>query len=159
MKKQSPESRDRAIAAIMRFIPFLRRMHREIYAYARKEHKLDNALAIHHFLILKTLQEFGTLSSSELGAMIFVSRAQMTHSAKKLIDIGLVTKKRDVVDHRKVNIQLTPKGKRTIQWVDKIIIDHALDYISSLAEGDLEKLVESFDYIDQVFSSSNRAPQ
>lgn len=159
MKKQSTESRDRAIAAILRFIPFVRRMHREIYAYAKKKYEVDNALAIHHFLILKTLQEFGTLSSSELGAMIFVSRAQMTHSAKKLIDRGLITKKRDVVDHRKVKIQLTSKGQRTIQWLDEVVVDHTLDYISSLDEGDLEKLTESFDYIDQVFSSSHRAPQ
>jgi len=141
---------DRAITAILRFPPIVRKMQREMYA--RGEPKVGIAIAYHHVLIMKMLQELGMLNTSELGAMIFVSNAQMTHSTEKLMWLGLIEKDRDIVDRRKVNIRLTPKGEETIQTIHEVMVDLVRERLSGLSDSDLQKLAESFDNIVEVFS-------
>jgi len=150
MGNQSSESLDRAIAATLRFYPMTRKIQREILARGQQKAGVD--IAYHHAVIMITLQEHGVLSSSELGGMICVSKAQMTHSTDKLADMGLVEKQQDAVDRRKVIIRLTPKGEATVKKIDEVMLDFIHEQLSSLSNEELEKLAESFDNIIEVFS-------
>lgn len=148
---ESPDSIDRAINAVMRFPPVIRKIHREIFD--RGQRKIGIDLGHHHVMIMRVLQEYGMLSSSELASMIFASNAQITHSTEKLMYMGLVDKQSDTIDRRKVNIRLTPKGQATVQKIDEALLDLLRERLSSLSNDDLEKLSESFDNITDVFSS------
>jgi len=57
------------------------------------------AMANHHATIMKMLQKSGTLNSTELGEILFVSKSQMTHSTEKLMKMGLVEKKPNIKDN------------------------------------------------------------
>jgi DNA-binding MarR family transcriptional regulator len=151
LDNESPEPIDRAIKAILRFPPVMRRMHREVFAKAQRE--VGIAIAHHHIMIMKTLQELGPLSSSDLAAMVFISNAQMTHSTEKLMWMGLIEKQQDTTDRRKVIIRLAPKGQVAIQRFDEAMFDLIRDRIADLSADDLEKLAESFDNIVEVFLS------
>lgn len=74
MRKQSPESLDRAIAAILRFPPIMRKIQREFFA--KGQHRAGITIAYHHVMIMRTLHDFGMLNSSDLGAITFVSKAR-----------------------------------------------------------------------------------
>ena len=141
---------DRVIAAILRFPPIFRKMHREIFA--RGQQKVGIAIASHHVMIMKILHEAGILSSTEIGEVLCVSKSQMTHSTEKLMKMGLVEKRPDIIDRRKVNIALTPKGETATQEIDKVLLDIIHERLSSFSDEDLEKLAESFDNIVEVFS-------
>jgi len=149
MNNESPEPMDQAIKAILRFPPVMRRMNREVFAKAQREAGI--ALAHHHIMIMNMLREFGPLNTSDLGAMVFISHAQMTHSTEKLMWAGLIEKERDAEDGRKVNIRLTQKGQLAIQGVDEFMVDSIRESLVGLSDDDLEKLAECFNKIVDVF--------
>jgi len=138
------------MAVILDFYPVIRRMQYNLYARGLQE--LDIDIANHHATIMKMLQESGTLSSIELGKELFVSRSQMSHSTKKLMKMGLVEKRPNLIDRRKVKIALTPKGEAEIQKMDTALLDLIHERVLGLSNDDLEKLTESFENIVQVFA-------
>ena len=150
IEKKPPTPMDRVIAAILRFPPVFRKMHREVFS--RGQNKVGIAIANHHVMIMKVLHETGTLSSTEIGEVLCVSKSQMTHSTEKLMKLGLIKKSPDNIDRRKVNIALTPKGQATVRKIDKVLLDIIHERLSSISDDDLEKLAESFDNIVEVFS-------
>ena len=150
MVKETPAPMDRVIAAILRFPPVFRKMHREVFA--RGQNQVGIAIANHHVMIMKILHENGTLSSTEIGEILCVSKSQMTHSTEKLMKMGLVEKRPNIIDRRKVDIALTPKGQAAIRKIDKVLLDLLHEHLSDLSDDDLEKLAGSFDNIVEVFS-------
>lgn len=144
------DSMDRVIATILRIPPTI---HSKILreTFSKAIHQAEFGLAHHYVMIMNILQESGTLSSSEIGAITSISKAQMTHSVKKLVMMGLIEKHSDANDRRKFNLRLTPKGHATNQSIDENIANLFRERLSSLSEEELMKLTISHENIAEIF--------
>lgn len=144
------ERLNRVIESMVR-IPLImhRKLHRELYKVVLQQFGTD--IAPHHLMIMKELQESGTLYSSEIANAISIAKPQMTQSIDKLIGMGMVEREPDTKDRRKISIMLTPKGRDTAERLDNIMKDFVSDKLSILSDDELKKLAESFNYIAETF--------
>jgi DNA-binding MarR family transcriptional regulator len=140
----------KVIEAMVRIPPIIhRKLDRELFRIALRQ--CGTEIGPHHLMIMKELQESGTLCTSEIGDVISVARPQMTQSIDKLIGIGMVKREHDTKDRRKINIKLTYKGRNTIERLDNIVKDLLTAKLAVLSDNELDKLAESFDCIAETF--------
>jgi DNA-binding MarR family transcriptional regulator len=142
---------NQVIEAMVRIPPIMhRKLHREFIKAVLQQFGAD--FAPHHLMIMKELQESGTLHSSEIAEAISVAKSQMTHSIDKLIGLGMAERGRDAEDRRKINIRLTQKGLDTVERLNKIMKDLVSHRLSVLSDDELRRLAESFNCIAETFS-------
>ena len=80
---------------------------------------IEGSLSYLHFLIIRMLARTGALPISEIGRRLVIPRPQMTHLIDQLIDLDMVIRLPNTKDRRIINIELTGKGKVTLQkWVE-----------------------------------------
>ena len=145
------EQLDRVIEAMVRIPSITRRkIHQDVFRIVLEQVGPD--IALHHIIIMKVLQESGKLHSSEIGDMTAIAKPQITHSIDNLVKKGLVERRWDARDRRKINIRLTQKGRDKLEIIDEIIRSHLKARLSTLSDDELEKLADSFQYVAQIFS-------
>jgi len=141
---------DQVIESMVRIPPIIhRKLHRELFKVVLQQFGAD--IAPHHLMIMKELQESGTLHSSEIGDAISIAKPQVTNSIDKLIELGIVERETDTKDRRKISISLTQKGRDTVERLDRIMKDFVRDKLTVLSDDELGKLAESFNYIAETF--------
>ncbi len=108
---------------------------------------VDPRLAPHHLAIMKIVQEEDGLNMSQIGDSAMISHAQMTQSVERLIDLGLLGRRPDRTDRRKIGITLTKKGTETMAALDAAMKKHLTETLSWLTDEDVEKLLESLSFV------------
>ncbi|WP_430878001.1 MarR family winged helix-turn-helix transcriptional regulator [Granulosicoccus sp. 3-233] len=76
------------------------------------------------FDVLATLRRSSSphaLTAGELMASMMITSGTMTNRIDQLVKAGLVMRKSDSADARRILVRLTPKGKRLI---DKVVAEH-----------------------------------
>jgi DNA-binding MarR family transcriptional regulator len=76
---------------------------------------VEGGLSYLHFLIIRMLARSGALPISEIGKRLVIPRPQMTHLIDQLIVLDMVVRLPNTKDRRIINIELTSKGKATLQ--------------------------------------------
>ena len=106
--------------------------------------QIGENMSPHHLMIMKVLAEQPKLChSTQIGEMTSISKPQMTHLIDKLISLGLAERHYDLEDRRKITISLTDKGKMMIEKLDGLLKNRIKTRLSSLQEGELDKLADS----------------
>ena len=113
---------------------------------------INSELSPHHLMILYKLKEHGDLSMGNMADETQIVGPQMTHSADKLIDLGLIERTFDTSDRRKVMIRLTENGISTMSRIDNVMRHHIKDGLKTLTDDELQTLAESLENIDQLMS-------
>ena len=145
------ESLNMAIEEMVRISPILhRKLHRDLFRVVLEEVGIE--IGPHHMMIMRRINESGTLSSTEIGETLSIAKSQMTHSIDRLIKLGMVEREHSREDRRKVNISITNKGRTTLERVDKSIYNRLRENMAVLSDEELEKLAECFRYIAGSFS-------
>lgn len=124
-------------------------LHREIFKPPLKAFGVD--LAPHHVAIMKILDDEGTLYISEIGDMVTVAKAQMTHAIDKLTSLEMIERIPDAGDRRKTSVRLTEQGKKLINKLDRALIKHMTEKLSRLKDEESEKVLESLKYLVATF--------
>jgi DNA-binding MarR family transcriptional regulator len=124
-------------------------MERNIFAPPLK--LFGEHLAPHHIAIMKLLDEEGTLCISEIGEMIKVAKAQMTHSIDKLTVLGMIDRVPDTVDRRKTGVRLTTDGKQLIAKIDRAVRKRMKESLSRLKDEEIARFLESLKYLTATF--------
>jgi DNA-binding MarR family transcriptional regulator len=124
-------------------------MERNIFVPPLKS--FDEHLAPHHMAIMKLLDEEGTMFISEIGDMIKVARAQMTHSVDKLTSLGMIERVPNTTDRRKTGIRLTAAGKQLIAKIDHAVKRRMKESLSQLNDEEIKSFLESLKYLTVTF--------
>jgi DNA-binding MarR family transcriptional regulator len=124
-------------------------VQREIFQFPPKS--IGAGLSAHHTIILKILDEEGSLTISQIGGEAMISRAQMTQSIDKLTSLGMLRRVPDPDDRRKIYIVLTEKGRKTIAELDAVLKKHLTKTLSWLDDKELEKVLDSLKYLVATF--------
>ena len=72
------------------------------------------------YLVMLVLWEQDSRSVSELGARLFLDSGTLTPLLKRLEGLAFITRTRDLADERRVNVALTPAGKRLHKQAEAI---------------------------------------
>lgn len=146
------ENLDRAADLLIRIPPLMhKRMHRDVVRVVLDQ--MDEDMAPHHIVIMKILAEASGVSHpSELGETIGISKPQMTNSIDRLIELGMVRRQHDKKDRRRINIQLTQKGKKTLERAERLLKSRWKARMASLQEGDQKKLADSLRDIGEILN-------
>jgi DNA-binding MarR family transcriptional regulator len=95
-------------------------------------------------LALGILRDFGSMSPSELGERLIVTRATVTGLLDSLERRGYVSRKANPADRRGLIVELTPAGLHVVGEVRTVIHRHEKALMSSFSDAGLR------DYIEQL---------
>lgn len=102
------------------------------------------------FNAVMLLNRKGSLSMSELSHEMQISKQQLTPLVYKLIEQGLLIRKADEYDRRVVRIEVTEKGRNT---VDELIAEIRLDLeqkLKALTDAELDELQQMLKRVQEI---------
>ncbi len=94
-------------------------------------------------LVLKKVQEMGTVPMSRIGSHMEISKPYMTALVDKLIAEGLVERIADPDDRRIIRIRITHAGKEVLREFNRLARESIVRRLSSLDVDDISALHES----------------
>jgi len=93
-------------------------------------------------LVLGILRDHGTMSPSELGERLIVTRATVTGLLDSLERRGCVIRSANPADRRGLLVSITPAGLTVVKEVRTIIHGNERDWMSVLSDAELRTYVE-----------------
>ena len=94
-----------------------------------------------HFVVLSALAERGAASQAALGRRLLIDRSDMHALLSELERDGLVARVRDPNDRRRMLVELTPAGARTLKRLDGRIEAAQEALLAPLSTADRRELV------------------
>lgn len=107
-------------------------------------------IPLSHIQVLLLLNEFGTLTVSEIGNLLSISRPNMTPLLNKLIDEGYVERRYSEKDRRVILIVLTEQGQSFIRQHKQYITEKLKEQLLTLSQDDLETLTASLQNMKSI---------
>lgn len=134
---------------------FCRTMNRTFIHGIIKEHSGD--VALHHFMILKLLNENERLYVTEIGECLSIPKPQMTASTDKLIALGYVERVPDRDDRRKINVSITKKGRALVERIGTQIGRRVEETLLLLSAREIEVLEKGLVVFEKFCTLCNEA--
>ena len=114
--------------------------------------KIDGAISLPHFEIMKILKEEGTKHIAEIGEKLLIPKPQMTHLIDRLVSLEIVERRTDATDRRTMNITLTEKGRKMIEEHDQLFKTCIKENLSCLTDEELQELSVSLRSFRDILS-------
>lgn len=96
-----------------------------------------------HIRALKLIAFHNGISASELASRMLISNSNLTPVIDKLAADGMVVRKNDPSDRRRVNITITDTGWAYLKKVDETLIERTQRALASLPNEDIRRLNEA----------------
>lgn len=135
--------RDRVAEDLAALMPFY---HKTII----KSGQGTSGIQIAQYRVLGVLSRYGTLSISEIGKRLFISKPYMTILIDTLIEEGYAERLPDSHDRRIIRIAITQTGKRHFRQGGLLFKTAFKASLSELDEADLERLHASINSVRQI---------
>ncbi|MDR2698490.1 MAG: MarR family transcriptional regulator [Candidatus Methanoplasma sp.] len=119
---------------------------------AMKHKPLPEDIRGESLILFCIANEGGRTVPGELSNMMCVSSARVATVLNSLEDKELITRRIDVSDRRKIIVEITPKGERHVNELQKKQIEMMKDILISLGEEDAEELVRIVGRLAEVLS-------
>ena len=113
-------------------------------------HKNSEGLNPGHYMIMAILMSEESMSMSELGRRICMSKPGMTFLTDRLISDGKLERTDDPRDRRIINVSLTQDGKAFMRKHRIEEREEMKNNLSKLSDDDLEVLCASLDKIKEI---------
>ncbi|WP_243525900.1 MarR family winged helix-turn-helix transcriptional regulator [Bacillus pseudomycoides] len=107
------------------------------------------------FYILKILDHYGASRATNLAKKMYVKPSAITVMIDRLIDQGLVERYHDKDDRRVVVIELTKKGKDTVEEAVVARNEHIAKYFSQLELQEREDLLRLFEKLEAIICGTS----
>ncbi len=107
--------------------------------------------------VLRKVHELGTVSMSEIGANMEISKPYMTALVDKLVTEGLVERVEDPKDRRVVRIRITTTGRDLHREFMKRARERVVSRLSALEPEDIETFHVSIRNIRDILSKLERS--
>ena len=106
-------------------------------------------------LVLGILRDHGSMSPSELGERLIVTRAAVTGLLDSLEQRGFVRRSANPADRRSLVVQITPAGLTVLQELRTIVHHHEQAWLKGFSDGDLRSYVEQLHRIQDSLASAS----
>ncbi len=144
-------ARDVAISEIMQS---LRRIFKAIQDYS---HEVSEKFGITgpQLWALKAISQNESLSLSDLSERMYLHRSTITGVIDRLEKKGYVTRNRDQVDRRVINVQLTREGRRLVKRAPNPAQGKMIYGLKNLKKGELNLIYDSVRKLVGVTEAQN----
>jgi len=136
---------DRVADSLLAMMPLY---HRHIFRVSSGV----SGIQIAQYRALGMLMKSGSLSMSELGRLLYISKPYMTVLADTLVKNGWAERRNDFEDRRVIKITITSKGKKHLQLAFDIYRSDVKNLISCLESDDLQRLSAALDDLQTIFA-------
>ena len=106
-------------------------------------------------LVLGILRDHGSMSPSELGERLIVTRATVTGLLDSLEQHGFVARSANPADRRSLVVQIMPAGLTVLQQLRTIVHHHEKAWLNSFSDGDLRSYIEQLHRIQDSLASAS----
>lgn len=120
--------------------------------FKRDDTLQQSGLNLTHFFILKTIEHYGKLPTTQIGKKLSIQKSNLTPLIKKLIEKGYVERVPATHDRRVIYIQLTKSGESFLTKREDVLHRDVQERFQSLEEEDLIKLDESLKVLRDIIS-------
>jgi DNA-binding MarR family transcriptional regulator len=146
-KEASPDSRQLGLdrRTSYRFSIIARRQTRCL----AEMHSAACGLSVNGWKLLSVVEYFGPLSASEAGAHTSLEPAKVTRGIDSLVDQGLVLRRADPSDRRRIILSLSARGKRIHAKVEQVSRALERELLSVLTSEELETLYRALDKLER----------
>jgi len=112
-------------------------------------HSAACGLSVNGWKLLSVVEYFGPLSASEAGAHTSLEPAKVTRGIDSLVDQGLVLRREDPVDRRRIILSLSAQGKRIHRKVERVSRALERELLTVLTSNELEILYLALDKLER----------
>jgi len=107
-------------------------------------------LNLPQFNALSAVAMSGPLNMTQLTEALCVSTAAATNVMDKLVDLGLAKRGRHKSDRRVVLVEATPKGRRTVEVLERDFIAIFSHLLERLSEEEREAFVGIYERLNRI---------
>jgi DNA-binding MarR family transcriptional regulator len=111
-----------------------------------------SGIQIAQYRALGMLMKSGSLSMSELGKLLYISKPYMTSLADTLVESGWAERKNDPNDRRVIKITITNEGKKHLRRAFDVYRSDVKTLISGLETKDLQKMSAALDDLQHILA-------
>ena len=140
--------RNQTIEYLLNYIP---QFHKIILLQA-----CFNKLPRQHLQLLLYIKKDSGKPMRYYGQKLLISKPNMTTLADKLIKEGLLKRQKDENDRRIINLMITPKGEKYLEFHKNNLKKLIIKRLEVLKDKDIKKLNDSFEEIQKIFSKLDR---
>ncbi|MFB9109506.1 MarR family winged helix-turn-helix transcriptional regulator [Flavobacterium gyeonganense] len=102
--------------------------------------QVTNDITIDQCLLLMFLNNNATLSQKEIAELIFKDNASVTRIIELMVKKDYLIRNINPLDRRKFNLEITPKGKKTIELLTPIISQNRQTALQGFSIDEIELL-------------------
>lgn len=111
--------------------------------------KLKN-LSKNQPMVIKIIGMEGEVMPSTIGKYTGMNKSSLTHLVDDLENKGIVYRKNDPEDRRKVLVSLTSKGLKCYSRLNKITAEMADELLKYICEEDLDDFIQSLETMTRI---------
>lgn len=135
------------------FIETLVLIHRNFYR------NLTTPVPLNQFATLMTLRLEKQATLSEIGQRLQISKQQMTNICDKLLHAGLITKRQDSEDRRRMLISMTSAGEKLLDDQNELVRQRFLSSLRGLSEEERTELRHSITNLNHYIEKMASTPR
>jgi len=136
--------RNQTIEYLLSYMPlFHKKIFRQVYF---------NKPPRQHLQLLLHIKKDSGKPMRYYGQKLLISKPNMTTLADKLIKEGLLKRQTDENDRRIINLMITPKGEKFLEFHKSNLKKLIIKRLEVLKDKDIQKLNDSFEEIQIIFS-------
>ena len=135
------------------FIETLVLIHRNFYR------NLTTPVPLNQFATLMTLRLEKQATLSEIGQRLQISKQQMTNICDKLLHAGLITKRQDSEDRRRMLISMTSAGEKILDDQNELVRQRFLSSLRGLSEEERTELRHSITNLNHYIEKMAPTPR
>ena len=114
------------------------------------QNSLDQAglpITIDQWLVLNVIQQFPELGQSEIAERVFKDQASIARIISLLVKKGLVVQTESAQDRRRVQRDITPKGRKLIEAVIPIVAQYRSTALQGIPDAEIVQLRQTLNAI------------
>lgn len=115
----------------------------------------QSELTTSQLMVLQRVAEEGSALPSCIAKSIGLQQATITVLVNKLEDAGLVTRRRDTKDRRRVWIELTPEGRATLERSPDLLQHRFESGFASLEEWEQSMIIAALERVAALLDASS----
>lgn len=135
------------------FIETLVLIHRNFYR------NLTTPVPLNQFATLMTLRLEKRATLSEIGQRLQISKQQMTNICDKLLHAGLITKRQDSEDRRRMLISMTSAGEKILDDQNELVRQRFLSSLRGLSKEERTELRHSITNLNHYIEKMASTPR
>lgn len=102
--------------------------------------QIVNDITVDQALVLIIIDKNSNYSQKEIAELIFKDNASITRIIELMVKKEYLTRKTNELDRRKFNLEITEKGKKTIELLNPAILKNRQTALEGLSEDEIELL-------------------